>query len=233
MTVSNISPGGRALCARVVASNSGENGWRQWEPSQGGARRSPAKGFDLRRKADVLRPSKRRKKQRHSRGEMRSEHNGGASLAAFLLAVSTVTLLFVSPVEGQVGAPCTTDLDCLADTTHTCIIPPGATTGECSGEACNVTALPGALDACYGTTDLGEPLFCYTGFCEPCVDSPLSNCDAFAGDSADQVANCQRNCFDFFACTTNADCPYSDLALCKEGQCGECEVSAFPGAAGS
>ena len=49
---------GRALCAMVVASNSGENGWRQREPSQGDARRSPPKGFDLRRlrrkpKADV------------------------------------------------------------------------------------------------------------------------------------------------------------------------------------
>ena len=50
-TTAKIS--GRALCAMVVASNSGENGWRQREPSQGGARRSPAKGFELRRKADV------------------------------------------------------------------------------------------------------------------------------------------------------------------------------------
>ena len=55
-TTAKIS--GRALCAMVVASNSGENGWRQREPSQGGARRSPPKGFDLRRlrcnpKADV------------------------------------------------------------------------------------------------------------------------------------------------------------------------------------
>ena len=95
-----------------MASNSGENGWRQREPSQGGARRSPPKGFDLRRlrskpKADVgsaLRsPCEEEKKQRHSRGEMRSEHNRGASLGAFLLAVSTITLLMVSPVEGQVG----------------------------------------------------------------------------------------------------------------------------------
>ena len=94
----------------VVASNSGENGWRQREPSQGGARRSPPKGFELRRlrrkpKADVdsAFPSsfEEKEKQRHSRGEMRSEHNRGASLAAFLLAVSTITLLFVSPVEGQ------------------------------------------------------------------------------------------------------------------------------------
>ena len=38
-----------AAGALWMASNSGENGWRQREPSQGGARRSPAKGFDLRR----------------------------------------------------------------------------------------------------------------------------------------------------------------------------------------
>ena len=123
----------------VVASNSGENGWRQREPSQGDARRPPPKGFELRRlrrnpKADVdsAFPSK---KQRHSRGEMRSEHNRGASLAAFLLAVSTMTLLFVSPVEGQ-GAPCTTNVDCLSDPSEPyCVIPDGAPSGECSAFA--------------------------------------------------------------------------------------------------
>ena len=192
----------------VVASNSGENAWRQWKPSQGGARRSPAKGFDLRRlrcnpKADVdsaLRsPCEEEKKQRHSRGEMRSEHNRGASLGAFLLAVSTVTLLMVSPVEGQVGQPCV------------------------------VTAFPGEPEACQG-----DLLFCDTGTCEECSPvGQLSECEVqFASNGPDQVANCQRECFDYYACATNADCP-DFWPLCTNGQCGECEVSALPGAAGS
>ena len=207
----------------VVASNSGENGWRQREPSQGGARRSPPKGFDLRRtrckpKADVDsaapsgRPAKRRKKQRHSRGEMRSEHNRGASLGAFLLALSTITLLFVSPVEGQ--------------------NPPGA------GQVCDVTAFPSETGSCppLDPNDM-EPLFCDGDTCEPCfvVGAGVSGCDQLSSgpDGPDTVANCQRSCFDFYACTSDADCPYSDLPFCTEGQCGQCEVSAFPGAAGS
>ena len=64
---------------------------------------------------------------------MRSEHNRGASLAAFLLAVSTVTLLFVSPVEGQVG------------------------------DACVVTAFPGEPGSCPVTDGQGKPLFCLSG----------------------------------------------------------------------
>merc|ERR1711934_945634 len=108
------------------------------KPSSG-ARRSPAKGFDLRRlrcnpKADVdsalPSPCEEEKKQRHSRVEMRSEHNRGASLGAFLLAVSTMTLLFVSPVEGQVG------------------------------DACVVTALPGETGSCPPLDDQGNPLLC-------------------------------------------------------------------------
>ena len=181
----------------------------QREPSQGGARRSPAKGFELRRlrckpKADVdsaAPPSsfEEEKKQRHSRGEMRSEHNRGASLGAFLLAVSTVTLLMVSPVEGQVGQPCV------------------------------VTAFPGEPEACQG-----DLLFCDTGTCEECSPvGQLSECEVqFASNGPDQVANCQRECFDYYACATNADCP-DFWPLCTNGQCGECEVSALPGAAGS
>ena len=141
---------------------------------------------------------------------MRSEHNGGASLAAFLLAVSTVTLLFVSPVEGQVG------------------------------DACVVTAFPGEPEACPATDDQGNLLFCDTGTCEECCPSSgrfpncqLNDCDRlFAGDGADQVANCQRSCFDYYACATNADCPGS-LPFCTNGQCEACVVSAFPGEPGS
>ena len=148
---------------------------------------------------------------------MRSEHNGGASLAAFLLAVSTVTLLFVSPVEGQVG------------------------------DACVVTAFPGEPEACPATDSQGNLLFCDTGTCEECCPSSgrfptcqLSDCDRlFAGDGADQVANCQRECFDYYACATNADCPDA-LPYCNvpdgatEGECkSNCVVTAFPGEPGS
>merc|ERR1711934_135472 len=280
------------------------------KPSSG-ARRSPAKGFDLRRlrcnpKADVgsaLRsPCEEEKKQRHSRGEMRSEHNRGASLAAFLLAVSTITLLMVSPVEGQGGNTCvvtafpgepdacqgdllfckgffetfgtceecspvgqlsecevqfasngpdtvancqrscfdfyacTTNADCTT-TLPFCNVPEGATEGEC-GE-CVVTAFPGESGSCPVTDDQGDILLCSSGRCETC-ESVLNQADcetAFAGD-ADQIANCQRDCFDFYACTTNADCPTKE-PFCNvpdgetEGVCGECVVSALPGAAGS
>merc|ERR1711934_138629 len=126
------------------------------EPSQGGARRSPPKGFELRRKADVHSALRRegKKKQRHSRGEMRSEHNGGASLAAFLLAVSTMTLLFVSPVEGQLLDPCV------------------------------VTAFPGEPGSCPALGN-GEPLFCYerppppAGDCHECFFDTVSECEDF------------------------------------------------------
>ena len=162
---------------------------------------------------------------------MRSEHNRGASLAAFLLALSTVTLLMVSPVEGQ-------------------------------GEACVVTAFPGEPEACPATDSQGNLLFCDTGTCEECCPSSgrfptcqLSDCDRlFAGDGADQVANCQRECFDYYACATNADCPDAlpfcnagecglecvvnadcpaDRPFCNAGECEECVVTAFPGEPGS
>ena len=206
----------------VVASNSGENGWRQREPSQDGARRPPPKGFELRRlrrnpKADVdsaLRSSfEEEKKQRHSRGEMRSEHNRGASLAAFLLAVSTVTLLFVSPVEGQVG------------------------------DACVISAFPGEPGSCPALDGQGNPLLlCVSGQCQTCesagIEEPFDCETVFAGDE-DQIANCFRDCFGIYVCTSNADCP-ANRPTCfietgdTEGVCVlECEVSALPGAAES
>ena len=77
---------------------------------------------------------------------MRSEHNRGASLAAFLLAVSTVTLLFVSPVEGQVG------------------------------DACVVTAFPGEPEACPATDDQGDALLCWPrDQCQTCESAGIVN----------------------------------------------------------
>ena len=214
-----------------------------------GARRSSPKGFELRRlrcypNADdgsappSPPPLKRRKKQRHSRGEMRSEHNRGASLAAFLLAVSTITLLFVSPVEGQ-GPPCTTDADCPAGEPFCSYL------GCFIIRLCETRAFPGKTGSCPATDESGQSLVCHAGTCETCAvklrnSSSLDDCQteyAHFPDTtrADEIANCQRSCFDYYACETNADCQDapSPLALCTNGQCGECEVSALPGAAGS
>ena len=136
---------------------------------------------------------------------MRSEHNGGASLAAFLLAVSTMMLLFVSPVEGQVGAPC------------------------------DVTAFPGEPGSCPVTDGQGDPLLCLSDYCQTCKSAGVVN----PGDcslrfaTADQLENCERDCFGFYVCDTNADCP-ANRPTCIDGQCAlECEVSAFPGETGS
>ena len=169
---------------------------------------------------------------------MRSEHNRGASLAAFLLAVSTVTLLFVSPVEGQ-GTPCTTDADCTDPSEPFCDVPEGATGGLC-GE-CVVSAFPDETGSCpdippqlcgrsTGTTPSTDCLGCasVTNFygitsaaeCEILATRPDLNQDA------DVVANCQRECFDFYACATNADCP-GTLPFCDAGECRlECIASA-------
>ena len=188
---------------------------------------------------------------------MRSEHNRGASLAAFLLAVSTMTLLFVSPVEGQL-TPCTTNADCEAEAPF-CIVPDGETEGIC-GE-CVISAFPGETGSC----DAGE--LCARNIedarlnlCAACsalnfidTDTPAA-CQILATDfsqEADVVANCQRECFGFFACTSDAinangdvpifACPTNEtsLAFCDvpvgetEGACGECVVGAFPGESGS
>ena len=109
---------------------------------------------------------------------MRSEHNGGASLAAFLLAVSTMTLLMVSPVEGQVG------------------------------DACVVNAFPGESGSCPALDGQGNPLLCVSDQCQTCesVLTPivtLSACDTvFSGDE-DQIENCLRDCFGIYVCTSN------------------------------
>ena len=144
---------------------------------------------------------------------MRSEHNGGASLAAFLLAVSTITLLFVSPVEGQVG------------------------------DACVVTAFPGEPGSCPALDGQGNPLLlCVSGQCQTCESAGSQNtlnCETvFAGDEV-QIANCFRDCFGIYVCETNADCR-GNRPTCAiptgftEGACAlGCEVSAFPDAAGS
>ena len=203
------------------------------------------------------------KKQRHSRG---------ASLAAFLLAVSTVTLLFVSPVEGQ-GTPCTTDVDCTDPSQPFCDVPEGATGGLC-GE-CVVSAFPDETGSCpdippqlcgrsTGTTPSTACLGCASVTSFYGITTP-EECEILATNldqDADVVANCQRECFGFYACATNADCP-ADRNICDAGQCfaepgcgtnedcpttqpfcnvpdgetegvcGECVVGAFPGENGS
>ena len=180
---------------------------------------------------------------------MRSEHNRGASLAAFLLAVSTMTLLFVSPVEGQ-GAPCTTNVDCLSDPSEPyCVIPDGAPSGECSA-FCDITAYPfDEAGSCPITQD-GFQYCSEDGFlglqstCSSCSDlepefgiASGPDCEQLlnAGYTQETVANCQRACFDYYACTTDAECQngFSPVAVCTNGQCGACEVNAFPGADGS
>ena len=186
---------------------------------------------------------------------MRSEHNRGASLAAFLLAVSTMTLLFVSPVEGQ---ECTTDADCFPSLPF-CIVPEGATEGEC-GE-CVVSAYPGGNGSCpdipVGEPFAGPQVCGRTTSTDPVVTSCVgcaflaqedgitsaADCETVLAappfnQEADVVANCQRECFDYFACTSEGDCPTTQ-PFCNvpdgetEGVCGECVVGAFPGENGS
>ena len=181
---------------------------------------------------------------------MRSEHNRGASLAAFLLAVSTITLLFVSPVEGQ-GTPCLTNADCEAGTPY-CNIPEGDTEGECSSN-CVISAFPGEPGSCSDGEICGREVNGGTGeptgvnLCEACGNfnlATVADCETVLAalfQEADVVANCQRECFDYFACTSKANCPTTEpsRAFCDvpvgetEGVCGECVVGAFPGEFGS
>ena len=80
---------------------------------------------------------------------------------------------------------------------------------------------------------------CSSGQCQTCESNAISglfDCEnVFSGD-VDQIANCQRDCFDYYACTSNADCP-ADQPTCfivVEGYCvSECNITALPGAAGS
>ena len=121
---------------------------------------------------------------------MRSEHNRGASLAAFLLAVSTVTLLFVSPVEGQ-------------------------------GEDCVVTAFPGETGSCPALDVQGNPLLCVSGQCQTCESAGiavLGDCAIQFDGEADQIANCQRDCFAHYECTSNEDCPSNEPTCIIIGQ---------------
>ena len=134
---------------------------------------------------------------------MRSEHNGGASLAAFLLAVSTVTLLFVFPVEGQ-WTSCSTNADC-PPTEPYCNVPDVPTAGRC-GE-CLVTAFSYEPGSCPATDDQGNPLLCLSGQCESCESAGLSEVAFCYRFEVDQKRNCLRDCFDDYVCTTNADCP--------------------------
>ena len=170
---------------------------------------------------------------------MRSEHNRGASLAAFLLAVSTVTLLFVSPVEGQ-GTPCTTDAACTDPSQPFCDVPEGATGGLC-GE-CVVSAFPDESGSCPDS----PPQLCGRSLetipdtvCLGCASvtsfygiTSAPECEILAtrpdlNQDANVVANCQRECFDFYACATNADCP-GTLPFCDAG--GECRLECIASA---
>ena len=170
---------------------------------------------------------------------MRSEHNGGASLAAFLLAVSTLTLLMVSPVEGQ-GTPCTTDAACTDPSQPFCDVPEGATGGLC-GE-CVVSAFPDESGSCPDS----PPQLCgrSLGTIPDTVCLGCASVTSFYGitsapereilatrpdlnQDADVVANCQRECFDFYACATNADCP-GTLPFCDAG--GECRLECIASA---
>jgi len=180
---------------------------------------------------------------------MRSEHNRGASLAAFLLAVSTMTLLFVSPVEGQ---ECTTDADCFPSLPF-CIVPEGATEGEC-GE-CVVSAYPGGNGSCpdipVGEPFAGPQVCGRTTSTDPVVTSCVgcaflaqedgitsaADCETVLAappfnQEADVVANCQRGCFEYYACTSDADCqdvPSPLAQACTSGVCtdiDECATNA-------
>ena len=74
--------------------------------------------------------------------------------------------------------------------------------------------------------------------CLPCTRfqenfgiTTAADCELFSGtdfgsQTADVVANCQRECFGFYACTTNAECP-DTLPICNAGQClAECDTNA-------
>ena len=74
--------------------------------------------------------------------------------------------------------------------------------------------------------------------CVPCTRfqenfgiTTAADCELFSGtdfgsQTADVVANYQRECFGFYACTTNADCP-DTLPICNAGQClAECDTNA-------
>jgi len=153
-------------------------------------------------------------------------------------------------VEGQL-TPCTDNEDCEATIYPYCNIPEGETEGVCGD--CVISAFPGEPGSCDDGSLPGEVKeLCGRSIeqgqagltlCEACGDIEMSDCQISADfrQEADVVANCQRGCFDYFACTSNADCPTTELsrAFCDvpvgetEGVCGECVVGAFPGESGS
>ena len=97
-------------------------------------------------------------------------------------------------------------------------VPEGATGGLC-GE-CVVSAFPDETGSCpdippqlcgrsTGTTPSTACLGCASVTSFYGITTP-EECEILATNldqDADVVANCQRECFDFYACATNADCP--------------------------
>ena len=134
---------------------------------------------------------------------MRSEHNRGASLAAFLLAVSTMTLLFVSPVEGQVGDACV--VTALPGETGSCDDESGGTPQYC-GELTNTTTGLNQVScqSCAAVYDrfIEDPT---PFFCAEYWDRGQGGIDIFVPTTT--ITNCALSCFNATRCYSDADCP--------------------------
>jgi len=134
---------------------------------------------------------------------------------------------------------CDTIADC-PDTLPFCDVSQNATERECVAtdpSDCVVTAFPGEPGSCPALDGQGNPLLCVSGLCFTCESADiavLGDCAIQFDGDADQIANCQRDCFAHYECTSNADCPANEPTCIIIGQCRrECEVNALPGAAGS
>ena len=159
---------------------------------------------------------------------MRSEHNGGASLGAFLLAVSTMTLLFVSPVEGQVGQQC--NMTALPGETGSCDDESGGTPQYCGESSDTTTGLNQvSCQSCATVYDrfIENP----TPFnCVEYWDRGQGGIDIFVPTTT--ITNCITSCFNATRCYTDADCP-SDFPDCTVELSGpflvELNDEGFPG----
>ena len=149
-------------------------------------------------------------------------------------------------------AECATNADC-PDTLPFCDIDCElffpinviCTPGQCVAtdpSECVVSALPGEDGSC---PDAPQEGFAGPQICSRTVTTvPKTSCTACAGfeqfdllttladceilatsfnQTADVVANCQRECFGFYACATYADCP-DTLPICNQSV-GQCEIS--------
>ena len=134
---------------------------------------------------------------------MRSEHNRGASLGAFLLAVSTMTLLFVSPVEGQVGDACV--VTALPGETGSCDDESGGTPQYCGESSDTTTGLNQvSCQSCAAVYDRSEnptPFFCAEYW-----DRGQGGIDILVPTTT--ITNCLNACFNATTrCYTSTDCP--------------------------